>query len=119
MSNLSEPGTAPPAPAENSSIAYRGALAAVILLGVLIVIALGVLVVGLVMRFRGGGHNVSEPAFAQFTLAQGTRLVSMDVAGDRLVLRLRGPTGDEIDIIDTETGRLIAKIRSAAPPRQR
>ena len=115
MSDLSEPGTAPPAPSTNSSIAYRGALAAVIFLGVLIVIALGVLVVGLVTRFSGG--HKAAPAFEQFTLAPGNRLVSEDVSGDRLVLRLRGPDGDEIDIIDTETGRLVARIRSA-PPKQ-
>jgi hypothetical protein len=85
---------------------------------VLIVIALGVLVVGLVTRFSGG-HKATAPAFAQFTLAPGNRLVSEDVSGDRLVLRLRGPTGDEIDIIDTETGRLVAKINSAPlPPKQ-
>ena len=119
MSDLSEPGTAPPALSTKSSVAYRGALAAVIFLGVLIVIALGVLVVGLVTRFSGGGHRAAEPAFAQFTLAPGNRLVSMDVAADRLVLRMRGPDGDEIDIIDTQTGRLVARIRSAPPkPKQ-
>jgi hypothetical protein len=117
MSDLSEPGTAPPAFPEKSTIAYRGALAAVILLGVLIVIALGMLIVGLVTRF-GGGHKAAAPAFAQFTLAPGNRIMSVDVANDRLVLRMRGPAGDEIDIIDTETGRLVAKINSAAPPRE-
>jgi hypothetical protein len=116
LADLSDPGTVSPAPPEKSSVAYRSALAAVIFLGALIVIALGVLVVGLVMRF--GGHRAVVPAFAQFTLAPGTRLVSTDVSADRLVLRLRGPAGDEIDIIDIETGRLIAKIRSAAPPRK-
>ena len=112
MSDLSEPGTALPAQPDKSSIAYRGALAAVIFLGVLIVIAVGVLIVGLVTHFSGA-HKAAAPAFAEFTLAPGNRLVSEDVSGDRLVLRLRGPSGDEIDIIDTETGRLIAKIRSA------
>ncbi len=84
----------------------------------LIVIALGVLVVGLVTRFGGRGHRAEAPAFAQFTLAPGNRLVSMDVAADRLVLRLRGPAGDEVDIIDTQTGRLVVRIRSAPPPKQ-
>jgi hypothetical protein len=116
LSDLSEPGTAPPAPSTKSSAAYRSALAAVIFLGVLIVIAVVVLVVGLVTRFSSG-HKAATPAFAQFTLAPGNRLVSMDVAADRLVLRLRGPAGDEIDIIDTESGRLVARIRSAPPPK--
>jgi hypothetical protein len=114
MADSSGSDTAPPSPSEKSAIAYRSALAAVIFLGALIVIALGVLVVGLVTRF-GTGHRATAPAFAQFTLAPGTRLVSMDVAANRLVLRLRGPAGDEIDVIDIETGGLIAKIHSAAP----
>jgi hypothetical protein len=91
-------------------------LVAVILLGVLIVIALGVLVVGLVTRYSGRGHPSATNGAAEFTLAPDTRLVAMDVAADRLVLRLRGPAGDEIDIIDTQSGRLLAKIRSAVPP---
>jgi len=94
--------------------AYRFLLAAVILLGVLIVIALGVLVAGLSMRL--GGHRASQNAPAQFTLAPGAHVVSADVSGDRLVLRLKGGFGDEIDIIDIETGRLVAKLRSAPPP---
>jgi hypothetical protein len=119
LSDLSEPGTALLAPSAKSSIAYRGLLAAVILLSVLIVIALGILVGGLVTRFRSGGHDgAASPAPAQFTLAPGNRLISTDVAGDRLILRLRGPAGDEIDIIDIETGRLVAKIRSATPPQE-
>lgn len=95
--------------------AYRGTLAAVILLGILIVIGLGFVVVGLFTRLGHGGHPAQSPGVAQFTLAPGTHLVSTDVAADRLVLRLRGPAGDEIDIIDTASGRLVAKIRSAAP----
>jgi hypothetical protein len=98
------------------SAAYRFLLAAVILLGVLIVIALGVLVVGLSLRLGGHGTARSESALAQFTFAPGAHIVSADVSGDRLVLRLKGSFGDEIDIVDTQTGRLVAKMRSAPPP---
>jgi hypothetical protein len=91
-------------------------LAAVILLGVLIVIALGVLVVGLATRLGGHARGAAVPPIAEFTLAPGARVVSVDVSGDRLVLRLKGPVGDEIDVIDTETGRLVAKLRSTATP---
>lgn len=93
-------------------------LAAVILLGVLIVIALGILVAGLVTRFSHGGHEPAANGPAEFTLAPGTRLVSVDLNADRLVLRLRGPAGDEVDIVDTQSGRLVAKIRSATPQRK-
>jgi hypothetical protein len=99
------------------SAAYRFLLAAVILLGVLIVIALGVLVVGFAMRFRHApAPDASAPA--QFTLAAGSRIISADVSGDRLVLRLKGSFGDELDIIDIQSGRLVAKVRSAAPPKK-
>jgi hypothetical protein len=113
---LSGIGIEPPALAAKSSTAYRGLLAAVILLGVLIVIALGVLVVGLVTHFTGGGHRQAANAPAQFALAPGMRLVATDVAADRLILHLRGASGEEIDIIDTQNGRLVAKIRASAPP---
>lgn len=98
------------------SPAYPFLLAAVILLGVLIVIALGVLVVGLSTRLGGRGASGGDTSPTQFTLVAGARLISADVSGDRLVLRLKGSFGDEIDIIDLETGRLVAKVRSAAPP---
>ena len=117
MSESPETGIAPLATPVQRSVAYRLLLAAVILLGVLIVIALGVLVAGLAMRFR----HASTPAAsapAQFTLAAGSRIISTEVSGDRLVLHLRGSFGDEIDIIDIQTGRLIAKGRSAAPAKK-
>jgi hypothetical protein len=40
------------------------------------------------------------------------------VSGDRLVVHLRGSFGDEIDIIDTQTGRLVAKLRAPPPKLQ-
>lgn len=99
--------------------AYPFLVAAVILLGVLIVIALGVLVVGLSMHLGGRGASRGEPSPTQFTLAPGARVVSADVSGDRLVLRLKGSFGDEIDIIDLETGGLVARLRSAPPTGER
>jgi hypothetical protein len=92
------------------SAAYRFLLAAVILLGVLIVIALGVLVVGLTTRL--GGHEKPESAVAAYALVPGTVVLSTDVSGDRLVVRLHGPGGDEIDVVDLHSGRLVAKFRS-------
>jgi hypothetical protein len=47
------------------------------------------------------------------------KIVSADVSGERLVLRMHGPAGDEIDIIDTGTGQLVAQVRSEAPPPRR
>lgn len=114
----SETGMAPLATPVQRGAAYPFLVAAVILLGVLIVIALGVMVVGLSMRLGGHGSSRSDSSPVQFTLAAGTRVVSEDVSGDRLVLHLKGNFGDEIDIIDIGTGRLVAKLRSAPPPKK-
>ena len=98
------------------SPAYPFLLAAVILLGVLIVIALGVMVVGLSMRL--GGHGARpDTAPPEVALPAGARVVSADVSGDRLVLRLKGSFGDEIDIVDIETGRVVARVRAGSPPK--
>lgn len=114
----SETGITPLATPVQRGAAYPFLVAAVILLGVLIVIALGVMVVGLSMRLGGHGTSRDASSPAQFTLAAGARVVSQDVSGDRLVLHLKGSFGDEIDIIDIETGRLVARLRSAAPPKK-
>lgn len=118
MSEFPETGIAPVGTPVKQSAAYRFLLAAVILLGVLIVIALGVLVVGLAMRLDGHRSPRVDSTAAQFTLVQGARVVSTDVSGDRLVVHLRGSFGDEIDIIDTQTGRLVAKLRAPPPKLQ-
>jgi len=116
---LSDSGTAAPVQPAKQTAAYRAALGAVILLGLLIVIALGALLVGFAMRAGGRSRDAGASGAVQIGLAPGSRVVSADVSADRLVLRLSGPAGDEIDIIDTGTGRLVAKIKSAAgPPRK-
>ncbi len=65
------------------------------------------------------GHEASEaPAEPTvFTLAPGAKIVSTEVQNDRLVLHIRNVQGDEIDIIDTESGRLVGQVKSAAPPK--
>ena len=116
MSESSESGVTPLAPTEKRSAAYRFLLAAVILLGVLIVIAVGVLVVGLATRLSG--HGTPDNAVAEFALVPGMQVLSTDVSGDRLVVRLHGPGGDEIDVVDLQSGRMVAKFRSqTASPR--
>jgi hypothetical protein len=91
-------------------------MATVIILGVLIVIALGLLIVGFVTRFSGHRAAPDAPAPADFALGAGDHILSSDIAADRLVLHVRGPAVDEIDIIDTQTGRLVAKIHAAKAP---
>lgn len=113
LADSSDSSTAPAAAPQKQTLAYRGALLAVIVLGVLIVIALAILVAGFAMRMSGRSPRLAGTAPAEFTLAPGSRIESADVSGDRLVLRLSGQGGDEIDIVDLETGRLVTRIRSA------
>jgi hypothetical protein len=97
-----------------SQLSYRLARAAVIILGVLLVIALVLLVVGLAFRMtHGRAENASAPAI--YTLAPGARIVSMESQPGRLILRVRSPAGDEVDIVDTESGRLVSQVKTAGP----
>jgi len=70
-------------------------------------------VVGFIMRMTGSGPK-KAPDVASFTLAPGAKITQMEVSGDRLILRIRTGTGDEIDIIDTKSGKLVGQIK--APP---
>ncbi len=91
---------------------YRLLMAVVIFLGLLIVIALGVLVVGLVTRFAAHGA-AREGTAPGLVLAPGARIVAMDTQPDRLILRVRTEAGDEIDIVDIRDGSLIGRIKEA------
>jgi hypothetical protein len=83
----------------------------VIGLGVLIVIALGFVVIGIVTKFSH--PNVPAPAAATgtFALPPGAKIVEMQTQQGRLILHVHTPAGDEVDILDTEDGHLVARIK--------
>ena len=87
----------------------------VIGLGILMVVMFGLVIAKLFSAMQG--HETSEAPGqpSVFTLAPGARIVSTEVQNDRLVLHIRNVQGDEIDIIDTESGRLVGQVKSAAP----
>ncbi len=98
-------------------------LGVVIGLGALIVIGFGVLVVGLV---KGWGHHAKPAATAAATataakkpvsleLAPGYRILSSDTQPGRLILHVRSDTSDQILIIDTKDGHIVAVIHGQAP----
>lgn len=110
-----------PAPVdEKRTIAYRAARLAVIVLSALIILALIGLVVGAVLKLSGrsthamggGGSGSDGGAFA---LPAGAQIVSTETQPGRLILHVRSGEGDEIDIVSTEDGRLIARIKSPPP----
>lgn len=110
MSEFPETGVTPSSAPIKRTAAYRFLLAAVILLGVLIVIALGALVAGLATRL--GRHAPTESSPTETVLPPGTQVLSTEVSGDRLVMRLRGSGGDEIEVIDLRDGHVVAKFRA-------
>ena len=100
-------------------LAYRGAKYAVIVLSALIILALIGLVVGVAMKLSGHLPRQSANDSGQtFMLPPGAKIVATDVVPGRLVLHVRSLQGDEIDIIDTESGRLVSRIGPApsSPP---
>lgn len=118
---MSGDGVAPGAPPVNPNAAPRPLgqkimLGVVIFLGLLIFLGLGAVVVGVTMKARGHGSAGAAPAaLATPALAPGSTIESMEVSGERLVLRLRTPTGEEIDIIDLQDGHIVSRIRTAPP----
>jgi hypothetical protein len=101
-----------------SNATYRLALGAVIGLGVVIVIVVGVMVYGI----TAGWGKHAAPAGAtvakkpvSMTLAPGYRILSSDTQPGRLILHVRSDTVDEIDIIDLNDGRIVSQIHAEAP----
>ena len=97
---------------------YRVLKAVVIILGVLIVLAFAALVVGGIMKFAGkhsAAAVASSPAMVS-TLPSGAHITSLETNGDRIVVGVHSPSGDEVDVFDSETGRLVARIRPQHDP---
>jgi hypothetical protein len=94
------------------SDSYRMLRAVVIGLGVLIVIAVGLLVVGLVTRL--GGHGSSTAAQSAnagaFTLPPGAKIVSLQVANNRLIMEVEEKGVSRVLIFNTDDGHLVGQI---------
>ena len=112
MAEFIESGTGPQIDVKQTA-AYRWLKAAVIILGVLILLALGVLVVGFAVKL--GGHRASGSAgdVISYTPPPGAKLVTMEISNDRLILHLRSAASEEVDIIDTDNGHLVARLKFA------
>lgn len=91
--------------------------AVVIGLGVLIVLALGAVVVGMAHIFSGQDATaaVSADLPALSMLPPDSHILSMQASGDRLALLVRTRAGDEVDIVDLHTGKIVAQVKSAPP----
>lgn len=101
----------PPIP-ENQTAAYKAAKLAVIILSALIILALIALVVGFIFKLGGKSSGVSAASSKVFQLPPGGEIVEMQTQPGRLILRVRSAEGEEIDIIDTQDGRLVSQIKA-------
>ena len=97
-----------------NTLAYRGAKYAVIILSALIILALIGLVVGVVLKLSGRSTHLTSGS-QTVVLPQGARSLATEAQPGRLILHVRSPEGDEIDIIDTDDGRLVGRVSSTRP----
>jgi flagellar basal body-associated protein FliL len=92
----------------------RGLKAIVIILGILIVLAFAALVVGFFSRLSGGGGSGSSDSATQMLLPAGSKILQVQVTtNSRIVMAVQTPSGAEVDIFDTDTGRLVGRIKPA------
>ena len=90
----------------------------VVVMGVLIVVGTLALVVAVVER---GGHRppavaAATPGDIRVDLPAGARIVSTELAGDRILLRLALPKGEELMLFDARTGARVASIELHPSP---
>lgn len=99
----------------------RGLMAAVIGMGILIVAGVTVLVVVMVQRMSAppppiASAVVAAPATPGTIAADilidepaGTRIATLAIAGDHLALQLAGGGPDRVVVVDTRSGRIVAR----------
>jgi|SRR5579871_2285456 len=93
---------------------YRFARGAAIILGILIALALGALVLGFAFRAQTPARSNGETAVSRIALPRGARVLGMEIVSDRIVLRIHSDEGDEIDIVDSGSGKLVSQIKAQA-----
>jgi hypothetical protein len=99
------------------TLAYRAAKYAVIVLTALIILALIGLVVGSVLKLSGRSTKLLGSGSGQtLALPPGARILFSESQPGRLILHVRSPAGDEIDIVNTDDGKLIGRVVAAPPP---
>jgi hypothetical protein len=93
---------------------YRGPLIVVIIRGVLIVLALGALVMGAIMRLTAS--RVPATPYLETLAAPGKRIESTQLDGNRILVRLSDANGDELVVLDAVSGRVLGRIAVASGP---
>lgn len=99
-----------PAVDPKSTDSYRMLRAVVIGLGVLIVIAIGLLVIGLATRLGGHGGGAQSANGGAYALPPGAKIRSTQVANNRLIMDVEEDGVDRVLIFNTDDGHLVGQI---------
>ena len=88
----------------------RGLMAAVIGMGILIVVGVTVLV--LTMMQRMSAVSVPNASAGEVVLDEpaGTRIGSASMGTDRMAVQLSGGGPDRVVVVDTKSGRVISRV---------
>ena len=109
MSDLS--GTAPATDDPTNTASYRAARALVIILGIFIMLALIALIVGFVWRLTHHNAPQSVADVPQiYQLKEGAKIIDMKPDAGHVILRIKTDQGEEIEIIDDASGRVVSRI---------
>lgn len=97
---------------------YRGLKAAVIIMGILLVVGTIALVVGMVRQAGRIADHFDDTMVRNLTLPQelAGRVVQMQADGGRLVLLVERADGQKIIILDVTSGRVISMLDPAPAP---
>jgi len=104
---------------------YRAALTAVIVLTVLFVVGFVALIFGFMRQYtiyQSSRHakaatqgTVSATAPLVMELEPGTRILSVQVTSNRLVLHLATSHGNQVEVLDLTTGKLLFRVAAPSP----
>jgi len=88
---------------------HRGLLALVIILSVLLLLAFGALVGGLLLGAGPGGGAQGESYLTSIPVPAGARISETELDGNRFLLRIDG-AGEAVIILEATTGRVIGRV---------
>lgn len=91
---------------------YRALKAVVILLGVLIVAALGALVTGMMLGVgpKSPAAQAAEPYSTRIKAPNGSYITGAEIDGNRLVVHIDDTGNGLVVVLDPATGRILGRV---------
>ena len=93
---------------------YRGLLALVIILGVLIVFGVVALITAAVLR--AANRTPAGQPYAASVVGIDEKIESSELDGNRILLTLAGPRGEELVVLDASSGQVLGRIAVKTRP---